>query len=193
MKKVSVTLDMVNRAKAKAGFNSMMTKYEILREIKNVLLDCQTTETDDIQDMFKEDQVNSKIYTKKLYIGADKRDLQENPEDMCLVKDIEYVSLSCSDPDFKSCLVGDIRVNSKNAYNEWVNVFASTFDLYTLRFLLYLMKEVMDVSHLGNDAVVDVLFEEFTDWAGSLKVTCIKDVTGFSNAFSALKKTCLER
>lgn len=186
-----VTLDMVKRAKAGAVISSSMTKYETLREIRKLLLECPTSETEDVQDMYREDQVSSKIYTKKLYIGADKDEEVAHPEDMKIVKDFEFVSLSCSDPEFKTCLVSDIRINNKNAYNEWVNVFASSMDMHVLRFLLCLMKEIMGVEDITHDEAANGLFEEFTEWVSTLKVKDIKDISAFGDGFRTLRKACL--
>jgi len=184
-----VTKELVKRAKAEAVIRSSMSKYEVLKGMKEILLKCDTTTSEDVQDMYKEDQVSSKIYTKKLFVGADKSEEQKYPETMKDIRDFEYVSLSCDDPEFKTALVGDIRVNCKNPYNEWVNVFASSLDTHVLRFLYCLMMEIMDIKEVPEESLLESIIEEFND----LKVTKerIKDPEGFVEGLRILKKACL--
>jgi hypothetical protein len=63
------------------------------------------------------DPMEQKVYTKRLRIGKDVDSIE-----------VVYVSVTSDEEDFEGVSISDLRINTKNAYDTWVNMFASEAD-----------------------------------------------------------------
>ena len=105
-----------------------MKKKEILDYIFEALMVNGTVS--EKADILGFDPMEQKVYTKRLKIGKDMDSVE-----------LVYVSVTSNEEDFKDISVSDLRINTKNTYDVWVNMFASEADEETLIDILHSLKE----------------------------------------------------
>ena len=94
-----------------------MNKAEILENIFNTLLEKGTVS--EKADILGDEPMEDKVYTKRLIVGGD---IKSNGVELV------YVSVTSGNDDFSDASVTNMRINTKNAYNKWVNFFATELD-----------------------------------------------------------------
>ena len=92
-----------------------MNKEEILDYIFEALMVNGTVS--EKADILGFDPMEQKVYTKRLKIGKDMDSVE-----------LVYVSVTSDEEDFEGVSVSDLRINTKNTYDVWVNMFASEAD-----------------------------------------------------------------
>lgn len=88
-----------------------MKKAEILENIFNTLMEKGTVS--EKGDVLGEDPIEDKVYTKRIKVDTYLSDMR-----------IMYVSVTSDEKDFSDVSVTDMRVNIKNVYEKWLNLFA---------------------------------------------------------------------
>ena len=85
------------------------------RIIKKVILDNLLTmgEKTTKGDTLSDNQMEDKVYTKRLSIDKPYKNGVR----------IIYVSITSNNSDFNDASLGKIRINTKNVYDQWVNIF----------------------------------------------------------------------
>ena len=81
------------------------------------------------------DPMEQKVYTKRLKIGKEADSVE-----------LIYVSVTSDDADFEGVSVSDLRINTKNAYDVWVNMFASEADEEILK-KIYEAVRIVSTTH----------------------------------------------
>ena len=182
MKTKVITKKIVDKARKEVDNLSNMSRAELLQDIREILMKCKTTESDDVLAQTTQEKLENPIYTKKLVLTISRETERQYPEITELLHNIECVSMSCDSEDFSTCLNSDIRINTKNKYNEWANSYAHSFSDYFLRLLLCLMREVTDDSDRRKE-----LYERFLIFAEDFdSAAFIKDQDKFEDAMDLL-------
>ena len=94
-----------------------MKKAEILEKIFDALMEKGTVS--EKADILGEEPMEDKVYIKRIKIGED---IKSNGVELV------YVSITSYKEDFSDASVTNMRINLKNAYDKWVNCFATEFD-----------------------------------------------------------------
>jgi hypothetical protein len=92
-----------------------MNKEEILEKIFDALMENGTVS--EKADILGIDPMEDKVYTKRIKVD----------KTIGHVK-VVYVTITSDDEDFADASVSNMRVNTKNAYDSWVNFFATQAD-----------------------------------------------------------------
>ena len=92
-----------------------MNKEEMLASIFEALMTNGTVS--EKADILGFDPMEQKVYTKRLKIG-------ENVDSV----EVVYVSVTSDEENFNGVSVSDLRINTKNPFDIWVNMFASEAD-----------------------------------------------------------------
>lgn len=96
-----------------------LDKKQVIKLIYDALMKKgKVTEKADIMGV---DPMETKVYTKRLQVN----------EDMGSVE-LVYVSLTSDDKDFMDASPNQVRINTKNTYDTWVNLWATEADDETL-------------------------------------------------------------
>lgn len=144
MKNITITPDVICKAKAKVSGIDKMSRTEVLDNLKDILLKCPTSQSEDVMASSTREKLVHKMFTKKLHFVVDKKDETEHSDVMNVLNDIEFVSLTCDSEDFTNCIRRDIRINVRNKYNEWANTFVSAMSTPYLKFLYCLILEAWE-------------------------------------------------
>ena len=182
MKTKVITKKIVDKARKEVDNLSNMSRAELLQDIREILMKCKTTESDDVLAQTTQEKLENPIYTKKFVFNISHDTEVKHPEILELLHNIECVSLSCDSEDFSTCLNSDIRINTKNKYNEWANAYAHSFSDYFLRLLLCLMKEATNDVDMRKE-----LYERFLIFTEDFdSAAFIKDQDKFEQALDLL-------
>ena len=182
-----ITKKIVEKACKDAEKLSDMTRTDILHEIKHVLMTCEASKTSDVMAQTTQEKLENPIYTKIFKFPIAHETEMKHPEILELLHNIECVSVSCDSEDFSTCLVNDIRINTKNKYNEWANSYASSFSEYYLRLLLCLMRELG--GRADEASVQKDLYSRFLNFTEDFDSPAfIKDVDKFEEALDLLEE-----
>lgn len=92
-----------------------MKKNELLEGIFNALI--KNGKISEKADIFGEEPMEDKVFTKKLKIGKNIGSIK-----------IMYVSITSDKNDFTNTSENNMRINAKNVYGDWVNMFAAEVD-----------------------------------------------------------------
>ena len=92
-----------------------MNKKEILEKIFNVLM--ERGAISEKSDILGVDPMEDKVYTKRIKVD----------KSIGHVK-VVYITITSDDKDFSDASVTNMRVNTKNVYDSWVNFFATQAD-----------------------------------------------------------------
>lgn len=177
-----ITEKTVEKARKEVAGLAGMTRVEILQSIRDILMECKTSKSDDVLAQTTLEKFENPIYTKKFVFNISHDTEVKHPEILELLHNIECVSLSCDSEDFSTCLNSDIRVNTKNVYNGWANAYAHSFSDYFLRLLLCLMKEVTNDVDMRKE-----LYERFLIFTEDFdSAAFIKDQDKFEQALDLL-------
>lgn len=158
---------------------------DVMQEIREILMKCDTTTSDDVMAQSTQEKLENPIYTKKLVFNVSHEAENAHPITLGTLNNVECISMSCDSKDFGSCLSSDIRINTKNKYNEWANAYATSFSTDFLRFLLCLMKEVIKDPKDKRKELYDrfCMFADDFDSSGF-----IKDSEKFEDALDLLEE-----
>ena len=185
MKTKVITEKIVEKAHAEATKIAYKERGEVLRDIRKILMECETTTTDDVIAETTREKLENPIYTKKLVFNVSREDVIKSPYTMVQIQNIKSVSMSCDSEDFSTCLNSDVRLNVKNEYNEWANTYLTTLSSYFLRFLLCLMREA--TAKGSEKKKLYKRFSVFADLASKSDVEAfIKDPDKFEEALDLL-------
>lgn len=141
MKNITITPDVICKAKETLPSLYKKSRAEVLSGLKDILLKCPTSQSEDVMASSTREKLTSKMFTKKLHFVVDKKDETQHSNVMSVLNDIEFVSLTCDSEDFSNCMSSDIRINVKNKYNEWANTYVSSLSSSYLKFLYCLILE----------------------------------------------------
>ena len=92
-----------------------MNKKESIEKIFHYLMENGTVS--ERGDIFAFDPMNKKVYTKKLKIGKNIGEIE-----------IVYVTITSDDKNFSDVSINNMRINTKNVYDTWLNLFANEAD-----------------------------------------------------------------
>lgn len=79
-------------------------------------------------DIFGENPMEDRVYTKRINIGKNFGDISNNTEIVC-------VSLTSDNPLDGTISVMDVRINTKNRNGKWCNIFLTEAPLDMLKFV----------------------------------------------------------
>jgi hypothetical protein len=92
-----------------------MKKKEILENIFNTLMEKGTVS--EKADILGDEPMEDKVYTKRIKVDKQFGHVK-----------VVYVTVTSDDKEFSDATVANMRLNTKNVYNSWVNFFAEQAD-----------------------------------------------------------------
>jgi hypothetical protein len=112
-----------------------------------------TTEKADVMAETTREKLENPIYTKKLKFDIEQYNGPTSRFSgmLCSFLDIEYISVSSDKEDFSNASTNDIRINCRDRYNNWVNVFADNYSCRYLSILCYLMSELVKPAPVSSN------------------------------------------
>jgi len=156
---ISDIKDVCNGPTCKEG-----TKEKVLDLMLDILKSLpSTSEKADVMAETTREKLENPIYTKKLKFDIERfNDVSTGFSGMLnSLLDIEYISVSSDKEDFSNASTNDIRINCRDRYNNWVNVFADNYSYRYLEVLCILMMRLTEEPGIEvEDAPSDVKHED---------------------------------